>query len=74
MTCTNVLLDRSLPDLDSEELAQLIQKRYPQTTVGFLDSKIVEECQGYEKHGSMIPATSKLQEDRYRQTKVRLRI
>jgi transcriptional regulator with GAF, ATPase, and Fis domain len=65
MTCTNVLLDRYLPDLDSEELAHLIQKRYPQTTVGFLNSKIVDECEGYEKPGSMIPAISTLQEDRY---------
>jgi transcriptional regulator with GAF, ATPase, and Fis domain len=65
MTCTNVLLDRYLPDLDSEELAHLIQKRYPQTTVGFLNSKIVDECEGYEKPGSMIPAIPTLQEDRY---------
>jgi DNA-binding response OmpR family regulator len=43
ITCTNVLLDRCLPDLDSDELAKLIQKRYPLITVGFLDSKIDDE-------------------------------
>jgi len=63
-TCTNVLLDRCLPDLDSEELAKLIQKRYPQITVGFLDSKIAEELEPCEKHLSVIPQAATPQEDR----------
>src|ERR1700722_3273085 len=35
----NVLLDCSLPDLDSKEVAELIRKRYPQTEVSVVDSQ-----------------------------------
>lgn len=41
MICNNVLLDRHLPDLDSGELAALIQERYPDIQVGFVDSQNV---------------------------------
>jgi len=63
ITCTNVLLDRYLPDLDSEELAKLIQKRYPQITVGFLDSKLAEEFKPGEKHVGVTPGAIASQED-----------
>ena len=59
-----MLLDRCLPDLDSEELAKLIQKRYPQIIVGFLDSKIAEEFEPCEKHLSVIPQAATSQQDR----------
>jgi transcriptional regulator with GAF, ATPase, and Fis domain len=64
ITCTNVLLDRYLPDLDSEELATLIQKRYPGVIVGFLDSKTVDEIELCEKHVSATPRSATAQEDR----------
>jgi transcriptional regulator with GAF, ATPase, and Fis domain len=62
ITCTNVLLDRYLPDLDSEELAKLIQKRYPEITVGFLDSKMTDEFEICEKQVSANPGVTTLQE------------
>lgn len=37
--CDNVLLDRHLPDLDAQEVAELIRQRYPQTEVAFVDSR-----------------------------------
>jgi transcriptional regulator with GAF, ATPase, and Fis domain len=37
----SVLLDRNLPDLDADEVAQLIRERYPRTGVEFVDSQIV---------------------------------
>jgi hypothetical protein len=37
--CDSVVLDRHLPDLDSTELGALIQKMYPGTEVGFVDSE-----------------------------------
>jgi len=64
ITCTNVLLDRYLPDLDSEELAKLIQKRYPEITVGFLDSKIVEELEPCEKNAGLTRRVATLQQER----------
>ncbi len=64
ITCTNVLLDRCLPDLDSDELAKLIQKRYPLITVGFLDSKIADEHKLWEKVVSVSTRPVTLQEDR----------
>jgi transcriptional regulator with GAF, ATPase, and Fis domain len=39
--CDNVLLDRHLPDLDVQEVAELIRQRYPQTEVEFVDSHSV---------------------------------
>jgi CheY-like chemotaxis protein len=41
MVCDNVLLDRQLPDLDSAEVAVLIQQRYPGTEVGFVDMQSI---------------------------------
>lgn len=38
-SCDSVILDRNLPDLDSEEVASLIRQRYPQTEVEFVDSR-----------------------------------
>jgi transcriptional regulator with GAF, ATPase, and Fis domain len=64
ITCTNVLLDRYLPDLDSEELAKLIEKRYPEITVSFLDSKIAEEFEPEEKDVSASARAARLQDDR----------
>src|ERR1700686_1897141 len=62
IACHNVLLDRYLPDLDSEELAKLIQKRYPEITVGFLDSKIADEFEICDKQASVNPGAVTLQE------------
>ena len=39
--CDKVLLDRHLPDLDAQEVAELIRQRYPQTEVEFVDSHCV---------------------------------
>lgn len=39
MLCDKVLLDRHLPDPDSTELSELIQRRYPGTTVAFIDAQ-----------------------------------
>jgi len=64
ITCTNVLLDRYLPDLDSEELAKLIQKRYRKITVGFLDSKTADQSEPYERDASVTPRVAATQEDR----------
>jgi transcriptional regulator with GAF, ATPase, and Fis domain len=41
-SCDSVLLDRNLPDLDSDEVAELIRLRYPQIEVEFVDSRT--EC------------------------------
>lgn len=41
MVCDNVLLDRHLPDLDSAEVANLIQQRYPGTEVSFVDPQTI---------------------------------
>jgi len=59
-----VLLDRYLPDLDCQELAKLIQKRYPKITVGFLDSKTADQSEPYERDASVTPRVAATQEDR----------
>jgi transcriptional regulator with GAF, ATPase, and Fis domain len=41
MVCDNVVLDRHLPDLDSAEVANLIQQRYPGTEVSFVDPQSI---------------------------------
>jgi len=48
--CDNVLLDRHLPDLDAQEVADLIRQRYPQTEVEFVDSRRV----GSELHDTQV--------------------
>jgi transcriptional regulator with GAF, ATPase, and Fis domain/CheY-like chemotaxis protein len=48
--CDNVLLDRHLPDLDAQEVADLIRQRYPQTEVEFVDSRRV----GSELHDTKV--------------------
>ena len=45
IVCDHVLLDRHLPDLDSTELAGLIQKRYPGICVQFIDSQLAPDIQ-----------------------------
>ncbi|HWZ97424.1 MAG TPA: sigma-54 dependent transcriptional regulator [Candidatus Dormibacteraeota bacterium] len=40
--CDGVLLDRHLPDLDSEEVAHIIRQRYPRIEVKFVDSRVAE--------------------------------
>lgn len=37
--CDEVFLDRNLPDLDAEEVAEIIRKRYPQIEIEFIDSR-----------------------------------
>lgn len=37
--CDGVLLDRNLPDLDAEEVANIIRQKYPRIEVKFVDSK-----------------------------------
>src|SRR5215475_11713361 len=37
--CDGVLLDRHLPDLDAEEVADMIRQKYPRIEVKFVDSK-----------------------------------
>src|SRR5882757_10300649 len=39
--CDGVLLDRNLPDLDAQEVAEQIRKQYPQIEVKLLDPVIV---------------------------------
>src|SRR5215475_2396635 len=36
--CDGVLLDRNLPDLDAEEVANMIRQKYPRIEVQFVDS------------------------------------
>ncbi len=43
MECDHVLLDRYLPDLDSAELATIIQKQYPAVQVRFVDADSLAE-------------------------------
>ncbi|MBS1842354.1 MAG: sigma-54-dependent Fis family transcriptional regulator [Acidobacteria bacterium] len=40
--CDGVLLDRNLPDLDAEEVAQMIRQKYPRMEVQFVDSRTAE--------------------------------
>jgi len=38
--CDGVLLDRNLPDLDAQEVADIIRQKYPRIEVKFVDSRI----------------------------------
>lgn len=38
-SCESVLLDRNLPDLDSQEVAELIRRRYPEIAVEIVDAR-----------------------------------
>lgn len=40
--CDGVLLDRNLPDLDAEEVAEMIRQKYPRIEVKFVDSRVTE--------------------------------
>ena len=40
--CDGVLLDRNLPDLDAEEVAEMIRQQYPRIEVKFVDSRMAE--------------------------------
>ena len=40
--CDGVVLDRNLPDLDAEEVAEMIRQKYPRIEVQFVDSRVVE--------------------------------
>ena len=52
MRCDSVLLDRHLPDLDAQEVAELIRKRYPLINVEMVDSRGVHaEAQDVEIRG-----------------------
>jgi transcriptional regulator with GAF, ATPase, and Fis domain len=44
--CDGVLLDRNLPDLDAEEVADMIRQKYPRIEVKFVDSRAneTEKC------------------------------
>jgi|SRR5579871_2058480 transcriptional regulator with GAF, ATPase, and Fis domain len=37
--CDGVVLDRNLPDLDAEEVAEMIRQKYPRIEVQFVDSR-----------------------------------
>jgi DNA-binding NtrC family response regulator len=64
--CDSVLLDRNLPDLDAAEVAELIRKRYPLTSVELVDSrKGGVETQGLEiGEGERAGGKSKVESDR----------
>jgi transcriptional regulator with GAF, ATPase, and Fis domain len=48
--CDGVLLDRNLPDLDAEEVAEMIRQQYPRIEVKFVDSRVAEiEEKGVEQ-------------------------
>lgn len=57
--CDQVLLDRHLPDLDSREVAALIQERYPGIAVEFVDSHsappALDEPKACEPPGRVAP-------------------
>jgi len=38
--CDGVLLDRNLPDLDAQEVADIIRQKYPRIEVKFVDSRV----------------------------------
>jgi transcriptional regulator with GAF, ATPase, and Fis domain len=38
--CDSVLLDRNLPDLDAQEVADIIRQKYPRIEVKFIDSRV----------------------------------
>src|SRR6266850_4262285 len=40
-SCDSVLLDRNLPDLDAEEVAEQIRKQFPRVEVEMLDARFV---------------------------------
>src|ERR1700750_1633555 len=41
--CDGVLLDRNLPDLDAQEVAEQIRKQYPEIAVELIDPGLVAE-------------------------------
>src|SRR5215475_8583531 len=47
--CDGVLLDRNLPDLDAEEVANMIRQKYPRIEVKFVDSKADGVCEAESK-------------------------
>ena len=51
-----LFLDRRLPDLDSEELIAIIQRRFPEIQVVLLDSDAAFQADDVEKAGRDLPA------------------
>src|SRR5579863_7249305 len=53
--CDGVLLDRNLPDLDAEEVAEQIRKQYPQIAVELVDpGAIAQEEERSEECGAVV--------------------
>src|ERR1700722_10180509 len=50
--CDGVLLDRNLPDLDAQEVAEQIRKQYPQIEVKLVDPGAIAREEGKTEEGA----------------------
>src|SRR6267142_278287 len=55
-SCDSVLLDRNLPDLDAEEVAEQIRKQFPRVEVEMLGARFVGSKEQDSEHSREIQA------------------